>query len=125
MPIVTAGGFERMTGFCKTYIPKHISDKMAEIKGDDAAIKVCHAACNFANAMTMHPQAYGVELGVEMCRKMLDAGTPGLHMYTLNQETACLAILEKLGVLKQPAVVSPAKKEINGLADKVAATAVA
>lgn len=40
MPIVTAGGFERMTGFCKTYIPKHIADKMAEIKQDDAAVKV-------------------------------------------------------------------------------------
>lgn len=72
----------------------------------------------------LQQQAYGVELGVDMCRKVLDAGIPGLHMYTLNQEAACLAILEKLGILKQP-VAPPAKKEINGLADKVAATAVA
>ncbi len=41
MPIVTAGGFERMTGFCKTYIPQHIADKMTQLKGDEAAVKVC------------------------------------------------------------------------------------
>lgn len=115
-----------MTGFCKTYIPKHIADKMAEIKGDDAAVKVCAVhTCGITTTQTLTKQAYGVELGVEMCQKILDAGIPGLHMYTLNQEAACLAILEKLGILKQPTVVPVGKKEINGLADKVAATAVA
>lgn len=66
-----------------------------------------------------------MDLGVEMCRKILDAGIPGLHMYTLNQETAALAILEKVGILKQPSTASSPAKEVNGLAEKVAATAVA
>lgn len=39
-------------------------------------------------------QNYGIHLGTEMCKKLLAAGTPGLHMYTLNLDTAAVAILK-------------------------------
>lgn len=42
----------------------------------------------------------GIELGTQMCRKLLDAGVPGLHMYTLNLERTAVAILENLGLIK-------------------------
>ena len=42
----------------------------------------------------------GIELGVSMCQKLLDAGVPGLHLYTLNLEKAAVSILEKLDLLK-------------------------
>lgn len=90
MPIMTYGGFKRMTGFCKTYVPKEVEDKLESIKDDEAAVK-----------------EYGIDLATEMCRKILAAGTPGLHMYTLNQDAAALAILEKLGLLSSPAVNEP------------------
>ena len=38
------------------------------------------------------------------CRKMLDAGTPGLHMYTLNLERGAVSILEKLGLIDRSKV---------------------
>lgn len=42
----------------------------------------------------------GVELGVRMCQKLLEAGAPGLHLYTLNLEKAAVSILEKLGLVE-------------------------
>lgn len=44
-------------------------------------------------------KAYGVQLGVKMCKKLLDAGIPGLHFYTLNLEKSVVQILEGLGLI--------------------------
>ncbi|KXZ51560.1 hypothetical protein GPECTOR_12g523 [Gonium pectorale] len=82
MPIMTYGGFKRMTGFCKTKVPAEISDALEAIKDNDEAVR------NF-----------GIDLGVTMCRRLMEAGTPGLHMYTLNLERSAVAILEKLGLV--------------------------
>lgn len=40
MPIMTYGGFKRMTGFCKTKIPKDVADTLERIKDDEEAVKV-------------------------------------------------------------------------------------
>ncbi|GIL46045.1 hypothetical protein Vafri_3133 [Volvox africanus] len=82
MPIMTYGGFKRMTGFCKTKVPADILEAVEAIKDNDEAVK------NF-----------GIDLGVKMCRRLLDAGTPGVHMYTLNLERSAVAILERLGFI--------------------------
>lgn len=82
MPIMTYGGFTRMTGFCKTKVPQAIKDTLESIKDNDEAVK-----------------NYGEELGYEMGRKLLAGGAPGLHMYTLNLERCAVAILERLGLL--------------------------
>jgi methylenetetrahydrofolate reductase (NADPH) len=42
-------------------------------------------------------KAYGVDLAAKMCRRLLDAGVPGLHFYTLNLEKSVTNILEILG----------------------------
>lgn len=73
MPIMAYGGFNRMTSFCKTIVPQEIRDRVEALKDDDAGLK-----------------AYGVQLGCQMCRKILDAKispgaplpsvVPGLHM---------------------------------------------
>lgn len=80
MPIQNYSGFKRMTGFCKTAVPKEIEDAIEPIKHDDAKVK-----------------SYGIELGIQMCRKLLAAGSPGLHFYTLNLERSVNNILEGLG----------------------------
>lgn len=80
MPIQNYNGFKRMTGFCKTAVPKHITDALEPIKNDDARVK-----------------QYGIELGAQMCRRLLAAGVPGLHFYTLNLERSVICILENLG----------------------------
>lgn len=44
-------------------------------------------------------QNYGIQMGIDMCRELLERGAPGLHMYTLNLEKSAVAILEGLGVI--------------------------
>jgi Methylenetetrahydrofolate reductase len=44
MPIMTYGGFKRMTGFCKTRIPADILEALEAIKDNDEAVKVRAAA---------------------------------------------------------------------------------
>lgn len=90
MPIMTYGGFKRMTTFCKTDVPPAVSEALEAIKDNDEAVK-----------------AYGIQLGADMCRQLLDAGVPGLHMYTLNLERSAIGILEAVGVLDTSRVPRP------------------
>lgn len=90
MPIMTYGGFKRMTTFCKTAVPQWINDRMEEVKDDDEAVK-----------------AFGIELGRDMCKQLLDAGTPGVHMYSLNLERSAVGILEAVGLLDTSKVPRP------------------
>lgn len=82
MPITSYGGFKRMTAFCKTAVPVHISRTLEAIKDNDAAVR-----------------AYGASLATLMCQRLLDAGVPGIHLYTLNQEATPVAVLENLSMI--------------------------
>ena len=87
MPIMTYGGFKRMTGFCKTYVPPEVAATLEGIKDNEEAVR-----------------SYGIELGTAMCRRLLESGSPGLHMYTLNLERTAVAILENLGLVSKDKV---------------------
>lgn len=84
MPIMTYGGFQRMTSFCKTRVPPHILETLETIKENDEAVKV-----------------YGISLGTMMCERLLAAGVPGLHMYTLNLDRSAVSILRNVKLLPQ------------------------
>jgi methylenetetrahydrofolate reductase (NADPH) len=96
MPIQNYAGFIRMTSFCKTKIPVEITAALEPIQQDDAAIR-----------------RYGVQLGAQMCRQLLDAGIEGVHLYTLNLQQSCTEILEELNLIassKQPRRMLPWKQ---------------
>ncbi len=40
MPIMTYGGFKRMTGFCKTAVPDAMAAELEAIKDNEEAVKV-------------------------------------------------------------------------------------
>lgn len=82
MPIHGFAGFERMTTLCKTFVPKDIREALEPIKHDDEAVK-----------------NYGVKLGIDMCRKLMQNGVEILHFYTLNLEKSVTQILEGLSLV--------------------------
>lgn len=88
MPVQNYGGFQRMTQFCKTYVPPSITAALEPLKNDEAKVK-----------------DYGHVIGVEMCRRLLKGGVPGLHFYTLNLEVMAPNILQTLGMVKEAQVV--------------------
>ena len=83
LPIQTYSRFTKFTELCQLKVPPKIASELAAIKGDDSAVA-----------------EYGVELATDMCKRMLDAGSPGIHLYTLNLETAVTKILDNLGLLE-------------------------
>mmetsp|Transcript_986 Transcript_986/g.3356 ORF Transcript_986/g.3356 Transcript_986/m.3356 type:complete len:399 (-) Transcript_986:114-1310(-) len=84
MVIQAAAGFQKMTNFCKTRVPPHLSRAVADCQNDDKQLK-----------------DLGVAYGVDMATKLIQAGAPGLHFYTLNLEASTLAILRTIGKAKQ------------------------
>lgn len=84
MPIMTYGGFKRMTSFCKTKVPAKVAAAVEALKDDDDKVR-----------------EFGIELGTAMCKELLAGGAPGIHLYTLNLEKSPVAILESLGLAEK------------------------
>ncbi|CAM9209721.1 unnamed protein product [Ectocarpus sp. 6 AP-2014] len=79
MAIQNYNAFARMTDFCETRVPSDVREALKPITSDDDAVK-----------------DYGVDLGIRMCKALTEAGTPGLHFYTLNLERSVRLILDGL-----------------------------
>lgn len=78
------GGYKRMTTLCKTYVPKQIAAKFEELKEKDDDFK-----------------AYGVELAVEIIKKVRESGIVHAHFYTLNQTFLTFECMKKLGIYQE------------------------
>lgn len=76
------GGFGRMTNLCKTRLPPGMAEAAKANSESDDKFK-----------------EWGIEMGAELCDKLLKAGAPGLHFYTLNLERVVVGILLKLGLI--------------------------
>ena len=42
----------------------------------------------------------GLAFAINQIRQVLDAGAPGVHLYTLNKADLCLQIVRESGLLK-------------------------
>ena len=81
MPITNYSKLVRFSDMCGAEIPRWIRRQL-EAYGDDL----------------QSIASFGEEVVTRMCDKLLAAGAPGLHFYTLNQAKPSLAIWDNLGL---------------------------
>ncbi len=79
LPIQSYDRFARFAEFTGVKVPQEIWDRLEPIRQDDSQVR-----------------AYGVELAVEICRKLEKLDVPGFHFYTLNLAASVTRILEGL-----------------------------
>lgn len=84
MPITNYSSLKRFSDMCGAEIPRWIS-KQLEAYGDDSASII----------------KFGEQVVTEMCEKLLAAGAPGLHFYSMNQAEPSLKIWDNLGLSEQ------------------------
>ena len=80
MPVTNIAQVERMAELSGAAFPGWLRERLE--KGVDAE----------------DVRRIGVESATELCAKLLDAGAPGLHFYTLNKSTATREIYAQLGL---------------------------
>ena len=81
MPVTNPAQIERFAQLSGATVPAWLVERLRAVGDDPAAVR-----------------AVGVEAAVELCRDLLAAGAPGLHLYTLNRSTATREIAAALGL---------------------------
>ena len=81
MPITNYTQLVRFSDMCGAEIPRWVRLKLASFGDDSASIR-----------------AYGLDVVTALCDKLLAAGAPGLHFYTLNQALLTAEIWQRLGL---------------------------
>ncbi len=80
MPITNYTQLARFSDACGAEIPRWIRRRLAGFGDDVASIR-----------------AFGHEVTLNLCRRLIAGGAPGLHFYTMNQSAPTLALLDALG----------------------------
>jgi len=81
MPINNFTQLARFSDACGAEIPRWMRLKFEGFGDDSASIK-----------------AFGLDVVTELCDRLLEAGAPGLHFYTLNQAGPTSTIWQRLGL---------------------------
>jgi methylenetetrahydrofolate reductase (NADPH) len=76
MPITNVSQIERFTKMCGARIPEALHARLARFKDDPSVV-----------------MAIGIEHAIRQCRRLLEAGAPGVHFYTLNKSHATRSVL--------------------------------
>ena len=84
MPITNFSQLARFSDHCGAEIPRWIRKRLESYGDDLSAIR-----------------AYGLDVVADLCRRLLDAGAPGLHFYTMNRAGPTLAICERLELIRE------------------------
>ena len=70
---------KRMAAMNGSVVPRPLLDRLEAVDDDPVARR-----------------DIGVEVATDLCRRLLDAGAPGLHLYALNRSASVLRIVENL-----------------------------
>ena len=81
MPLTHYKQIARFSEFCGAEIPQWLRKQMDELADDPA-----------------EQMELGIEVATRQAEKLLDAGAPGLHFYTLNRSEPTLRVWRNLGL---------------------------
>ena len=81
MPIGNFSQLARFSDNCGAEIPRWLRLKMQSFGDDTASIR-----------------SLGLDVVTELCDRLLEAGAPGLHFYTMNQAGLTSTIWQRLGI---------------------------
>lgn len=81
MPVTNVSQIERFAALSGAVFPQDLAERFEAVAADDEAVL-----------------ALGVEVAAEMCERLLEAGAPGLHFYTLNRSRSTIAVYQALGL---------------------------
>jgi len=79
MPFVSAAGLRRMADMNRTSIPADLSRRLDLVADDPTAVT-----------------ELGVETATRLCAELVEAGAPGIHLYTLNRSASVRRVWENL-----------------------------
>jgi methylenetetrahydrofolate reductase (NADPH) len=79
MPITNYSQLMRFSEMCGAEVPRWVAKRLESFGDDRESIR-----------------AFGLDVVTDLCRRLIDAGAPGLHFYTLNAASATKAICERL-----------------------------
>ncbi len=82
MPVTSVSQIERFTKMCGARIPEELHSRLARFQDDSSIV-----------------MAIGIEHAIRQCRRLLEAGAPGIHFYTLNKSHATRSILAAVKAL--------------------------
>jgi methylenetetrahydrofolate reductase (NADPH) len=83
LPFLGAAQIRRFASQCGAKIPEPMQQRLEEVGHDDEAVR-----------------KLGVELCTNLCRRLLDHGVPGLHIYCLNRAASARELLCNLGLAR-------------------------
>lgn len=83
LPVTNVKLLHRMAELGGAAIPPKLAQAFSKVESDPKAVR-----------------ELGVEIATSLCQKLLAAGAPGLHFYTMNRSTATLEIYRKLNDVK-------------------------
>ena len=80
MPIYSVKMMEMLAGLCGATITDEVRQGISALpEGDRDAL-----------------QAFGIDFATRQCAELLEAGVPGLHLYTMDRSASAVGIVNRL-----------------------------
>lgn len=83
MPITNVRQITRFAELSGAAVPRELADRLHAVEHDPDAVR-----------------RLGIEVATDLCQRLLDAGAPGLHYYTLNRSRATREIHANLSLTR-------------------------
>ena len=80
MPIGNVAQLNKFTSMCGASIPQPLRNSLEKLKSKEDVIR------------------FGIDYASEQCRGLLEGGSPGVHLYTLNKSVQVPSVIEGLGI---------------------------